>query len=357
MQVLALDIGGANIKAAQAPLSRSRDFSRQTKVRTLPFALWMDPAKLRAKLEEAVKGWRRADVVLVTMTAELCDCFASRAAGVEAVLAAVRDFAGQRPLKVWSMAQRRLQPAQARLDPLSVASGNWHVLASWQARLNPLDASLLIDVGSTTTDITVIERGRIRAAGTDASRLERGELVYVGADRTPLMAIPIPSRRAQRVAAMAERFATTADVYVLTGDRPQQPGRRDTADGRPLTRHDAVSRVLRMIGSDRSVAGDTADSLALSLADAYSRAVDERVAAGLHQTLQRCFGTRDARRLRKHLARVIVVGSGDFIAKRVAGQVLPGVLVEVLSDHIGTKGSTAACAWAMLHLYWLDEFS
>ncbi len=361
MRILALDIGGANIKAAQAPMSRTRDIGRQTLVRTLPFALWMEPAQLRAKLNEAVAGWPCANVVLVTMTAELCDCFATRAAGVLTVLDAVCDFAGERPVRVWSTAGQRLEPAQVRRDPLAAASANWHVQAAWLARLYPLDASLVIDIGSTTTDIIVLDRGRIRAARTDADRLRRGELVYVGADRTPLMAIPIRRRRSRCVPVMAERFATTADVYVLTGERPQQPRRRDTADGRPLTRKDSVNRVLRMIGSDRGIAGDAADSRALQLAEEYSRGVDERVAAGVSLTLHRCFGTRKASKARKagnagkQLGRVIVTGSGDFIAARVAAQMLPGVPVVALRDSIGRKGSEAACAWAMLQLWNRDE--
>lgn len=355
MQMLALDIGGANIKAAQAPMSRSRDIGRATKVYTLPFALWLDPGKLCDRLREATRGWPQPNVILVTMTGELCDCFASRSAGVRSVLASVDAFAAGWPVRVWSTAGHWLTPQRAMSDPIRVASANWHVQAAWQARLFPLGASLLIDIGSTTSDIIVIDGGRIRAADTDADRLQRGELVYVGADRTPLMAIPMRGTSTRRLPVMAERFATTADVYVLTGDRPPQPGRRDTADGRPLTRKDCVNRVLRMIGSDRSVAGDAADSLALRLAKAFSHGVDEQVAAGVRQTLRRCFGTHQVSKLRKRLSRVIVAGSGDFIAARVAAQVLPGVPVMALSESIGTKGSTAACAWAMLQMWNMDE--
>ena len=49
---------------------------------------------------------------------------------------------------------------------------------------------ILLDMGSTTTDIIPIESGRVRALGrTDPDRLATGELVYSGALRTPVEAL------------------------------------------------------------------------------------------------------------------------------------------------------------------------
>ena len=56
-------------------------------------------------------------------------------------------------------------------------------------------------------------------ADTDAARLATGELVYHGVVRTPLCALAarVPFR-GSAVSVMNEFFATTADVYRLTGE-------------------------------------------------------------------------------------------------------------------------------------------
>lgn len=350
MRVLALDIGGANLKAAQGVVNEGKRGSAPA-VRSLPFALWTQPSRLASKLRELVAGWPRAGALAITMTAELCDCFTTRAVGVAAVLEAVMTFAGRRPVRVWSTQGRFISPDEAASDPIGVASANWHAQATWLARRYPKDASLVIDIGSTTTDITVIDTGRVYAASADCTRLERGELVYVGAFRTPLMAIPIRRQRAGRVPIMAERFATTADVYVLTKDQPAQLTRCDTADGLPLTRKNCVNRLLRMIGRDLSVGGQGAESHAYGLALEYSRGVDNLVATGVSDVLWRFAESRLPLEIRRSVARVIVAGSGDFIAARVARQLVPEVPQVSLRKVIGRRGSDAACAWALLQLW------
>ena len=73
---------------------------------------------------------------------------------------------------------------------------------------------LLVDAGTTTTDLIPIKAGKVAARGaTDAERLTEGELLYTGVVRTPVMAVAhsAPFRgRVQKIA--AERFATMADV-------------------------------------------------------------------------------------------------------------------------------------------------
>ncbi len=58
MNVLGLDIGGANLKAAHS----------RGGVRLRPFALWKDPAGLPGALRELLRGWPPFDRVAVTMT-------------------------------------------------------------------------------------------------------------------------------------------------------------------------------------------------------------------------------------------------------------------------------------------------
>src|SRR5262249_10334863 len=73
---LGLDIGGANLKAAHSGGN----------VRIQPFPLWKHPGELTEVLRELVDSMPAADVLAVTMTGELCDCFDSKRQGVLAIL-------------------------------------------------------------------------------------------------------------------------------------------------------------------------------------------------------------------------------------------------------------------------------
>ena len=110
-------------------------------------------------------------------------------------------------------------------------------------------------MGTTTTDLIPIKDGAVAARGaTDAERLTEGELLYTGVVRTPVMAVAhsAPFKgRVQRIA--AERFATMADVWRLTGDLPgdadpypsRRPARKERTRERGAARPHAWARRKR----------------------------------------------------------------------------------------------------------------
>lgn len=311
MKTLALDIGGANLKAAH-----------QAGAVCEPFALWKQPGELADRLRSLVSRFT-FDRLAVTMTAELCDCFATKREGVGHVLEAVEAVSGGKPVKVWTTGGRFVSTDEARRDPLACAAANWHALATFVASLGPDDDALLVDIGSTTTDLIPLRRGKVAALGrTDPDRLRYGELLYLGATRTPLMAVDIGRP------AMAEYFATTKDTGVLTGRLPPDATDTDTADGRPVTVPCCAARVLRMIGADLEM---MSVEDARRLAREYERALVERVRAAIAAM---------------NVERVIVSGSGAAIAVKAA----EGAGIERLADRIGEPASVAACAFALLRL-------
>src|ERR1700704_1931870 len=89
--ILGLDIGGANLKA----------FHTAGIARSVPFRLWEKPRELSAKLSALQANLPAAEVLAVTMTGELCDCFESKRAGVHAILDAVERMCGNRLVRVW----------------------------------------------------------------------------------------------------------------------------------------------------------------------------------------------------------------------------------------------------------------
>ena len=75
-------------------------------------------------------------------------------------------------------------------NPLALAAANWIATAPLAAHIYP--DCVLIDIGSTTTDIIPIKNGKECARGrTDLERLGTGELVYTGALRTNVATIPV----------------------------------------------------------------------------------------------------------------------------------------------------------------------
>jgi len=68
------------------------------------------------------------------------------------------------------------------------AAANWLALATYAGRLAPRGPAVLLDVGSTTTDVIPLQDGTPVPRGrTDPERLESKELVYTGVRRTPLV--------------------------------------------------------------------------------------------------------------------------------------------------------------------------
>ncbi|HET8948556.1 MAG TPA: hydantoinase/oxoprolinase family protein, partial [Candidatus Polarisedimenticolia bacterium] len=208
------DIGGVHLKAAH--LLRSGRHIRLL-FREQPFEIWREPQRLAPTLRRLGAHAGDAGAHAVTLTAELSDVFPGRAAGVRAVLAAVTEALDTTPFRVLDTQGALLPAAAARRAPLRVASANWMATALLAAR--HVRRGLLVDIGSTTTDIVPFAGGRPRPEGTeDRRRLMSGELVYSGVLRTPPAAlaatVPLPGGPCRTI---PEHFTQMGDVYVILG--------------------------------------------------------------------------------------------------------------------------------------------
>src|SRR4051812_14705585 len=327
---MALDIGGANIKAAHT----------SGQARTLPFELWKRPDELSLILAALAATFPPSDRVALTMTAELCDCYPTKRVGVNAVLDAVQDAFLGRSIEVWGVDGRFHEVAAIRERPGLAAASNWLALATLVARLVPEGAGLLIDIGTTTTDLIPLADGRVAARGrTDTERLQNGELVYAGVRRTPICALATElTFRGVPTGLAAELFASTLDVYLMLGAIPGDPKDLSTADGRPATAAASRDRLARMIGTDRDGFGND-DAIA------FARAADEALLARLAASADRaCRVTTGRPRT------AIVAGSGEFLARRLAERLIePGTILG-LNEAWGPVASSAGCAHALLVL-------
>src|SRR3954454_19980486 len=155
---LAMDIGGANTKAAWLQGTALRTVSR-------PFEVWRDRGALSRVLRDvaAEVASGPTGAVAITMTAELSDAFRTKRDGVAFVLDAAEDALGDRPLSVLTTAGELLSIEAARARPWDVAAANW--VATALAVAHAHRDALLIDIGSTTVDVIPIGGGRIVATG------------------------------------------------------------------------------------------------------------------------------------------------------------------------------------------------
>ena len=328
---LALDVGGANIKAAHS----------SGQARTLPFELWKRPDELADVLNAFGATFPPLERLAVTMTAELCDCYPTKAVGVNAVLDAVASAFGDHPTRVWAVDGQFHDDAEARARPDLVAAANWLALATLAARLVPTGGGILIDIGTTTTDLIPVRDGQPAARGrTDTERLQSGELVYAGVRRTPIhaLATELPFRGVATGLA-AELFASTLDVYLTLGDVPSDSKDLSTADGRPATADAARDRLARMVGADRD--GFSADD-----AFAFAQAADDALLKRLEAAARRACGAVGV------IPRAAVIsGSGEFLAQRLATRLLaPADPTTSLRAAWGPVASSAGCAYALMML-------
>ncbi|HEV7998257.1 MAG TPA: hydantoinase/oxoprolinase family protein [Planctomycetaceae bacterium] len=332
MRVVGLDIGGANLKAADA----------EGRALTRPFAVWKNPDRLAAEVDRLLAGFPKPDLIAVTMTAELADCYRSKREGVDAIVSAVELAAGGVPVWVWQTSGCLVSPREARATPALTAAANWHALATFVGLHAPDGGALLIDIGTTTCDLIPLEGGRPVAVGrTDRERLQSGELVYSGVRRTPVCAVVgAVAFRGGDCAVMAELFATTLDVYLTTGELLEDPTDLETADGRPATMTCARDRLARCIGCDSDeFTQEDAEVAAEGIAAAQRRQIGRALDAVL--------GSRPS-----PPARVFLSGVGGFLARQIVQncpQLAEAQTVSLL-EIFGPGVTEAACAFAVARL-------
>ena len=250
--IIGWDIGGAHLKAV---LLSKKGEVLQTSQTTCE--LWKGLNKLEAAIQTVLQAFKISPFAAqhaVTMTGELVDLFTNRHEGVVDIASLATNLLGERTL--FYAVNTGFVPLQ-RVSGLwpNIASANWHASAS--ALAMHIQDVLLVDIGSTTTDIIAIEAGKVICSGfTDADRMQADSLVYTGVVRTPLMALAQKLTFANddgevvETNVAAEYFATMADVYRLTGELDANADMADTADGKGKTQVESARRLARMIGHD-----------------------------------------------------------------------------------------------------------
>ncbi len=310
--VLGLDIGGANTKAAFLKTQESMIQELRTSMEYFP--IWKrGKEQLPTVLEKLRKRLDKTDLdgVGVTMTAELSDVYWTKKEGVNHILDCVTQVFNEVPIFVLNVEAKLLSVEDARNEPLKVASANW-AATGWMIS-QAIKTCLVVDVGSTTTSIIPLINGKIAAEGrTDLEKLRNGELVYSGALRTNVATIVngIPIRgRIARVS--SELFAQSGDVHLLLDNIREEEYTAETSDGRGKTKREAMARLARVVCADIDLL--TEQEIIEMAQLVYERQV-KQITGGLKQVYERIKPL-----LLQEKLSVVITGLGrDFLARKAA---------------------------------------
>ncbi len=324
MKTTGVDIGGANIKLADGS-GYSQHF---------PFALWQKPEQLTRVLQRLLNQAPAADQVSLTMTGELTDCFATKQEGVEYIIDST-CAATNLPVVVYLLDGRIVDSVEARQSYMQAAASNWHALASYLAQFPEFinGNGLLIDIGSTTSDIIPFANGRCIARGqSDQQRLIHRELVYTGVVRSPVCGIVNQlDVGGQQCPVMNELFATSLDAHILLGNLPPGTCPEYAADQTGTQTDDCHKRIARLVGLDHSMLGlPEARCLARQIAQAQIRMLTAAVTHVIANS--------------GHPGHIVFSGQGEFLANQV---------ISGLPPHQSPGDTTSPQVWSFSQ--WFDS--
>lgn len=342
--VIGWDIGGAHVKAVML----NHD-GRIVQVSQQACALWKGLHFLESTVQTILQSWAlEADECLhaVTMTGELVDLFENRAQGVREIAKTVKKHLSEAMFYKAGPDQAASFTGSVIGVEAAIASMNWHASVQCLAQISEVSTMLIVDIGSTTSDITLCHAGQVIPNGwSDAERMASHGLVYTGVVRTPLMAFGRYVewyQQARHIA--AEYFATTADVYRVLGELHADHDLGDTADGQDRSTTASMRRLARMVGHDLE---DAATSDWHALAQAFK---DQQMSSLLH-AIQSCMA-----QVSLQPQALTGLGAGSFLLPEIARRLNLAYIPAstwMFADHLTLKNDAEVCfpAYAVARLW------
>ena len=331
VNVLGLDIGGANTKAAFLKTQDGTVKELRTSMEYFP--IWKKGKnqlpKVLEKLKKRLTNSTALDGVGVTITAELSDTYCTKKEGINHVLDCANQVFDDVPTFVLDVEAKMLPVKDARREPLKVASANWAATGWMISQL--IKNCLVVDVGSTTTSIIPVINGKLATEGrNDLEKLQNGELVYSGSLRTNVATIingiPIQGMTAR---VSSELFAQSGDVHLLLDNIKEEEYTAETCDGRGKTRREAMARLARVVCADIDML--TEQEIMDMAQFVYDRQV-EQITGGLKQVYER---------IKPLLQEKIVVVTGlgrNFLARKAAENAGFKDIID-MKEHLGADAA------------------
>lgn len=323
MVILGIDIGGANTKITELE-------EKYYKIHHIYFPMW----KKHNKLTELLRVYNSGNVekVGIVMTAELVDAYRSKREGVEDILNSVERAFPDKDIYVFDVDGNFLEIDVAKKKYIKVSASNWTATAYFVIK-DICDNCILVDMGSTTTDIIPIKDGEILAEETDLKRLMNNQLVYVGALRTPLSFLTnTVVFRGFKTNVSSEYFSITGDVNLILNKINPEDYTCDTPDGVPVDRKSCMRRVARVLCSDLEEVNEE-EILDISLQ--FYRKLLNMVRSNLDRVSER-YEIRD----------VVITGLGESILK----EALEGYSIISVGERYGKEVSLSTPSFAVAKL-------
>jgi len=315
LKIAGFDIGGANTDLAVVEFdSEGKIINIRSDYRYLP--MWNKKHELGSALIDLL-GSELDEIIAVgvSMTAELADSYQNKTEGVMDIASIVKKsfdipvgFVGLNGVKNYK---------EVKDNPLDLAAANWIATAPLAAYMS--SDCVLIDTGSTTTDIIPIKNGKECARGrSDLERLVTGELVYTGTLRTNVATIvdKVPLKN-EWVRVASELFAVSADVQLVLGNIAPADYTSETPDGAGRSREDCLLRLSRVVCGDLDLLSQ--DDV-LEIAQHIYRIQVEKVAEALKEVSNR-----------ENLDLVVATGLGMNIIGSKAAEIL-GLEVKTMDE-------------------------
>ncbi len=224
--MIGIDIGGANLKIVT---------DNDVFIHYCP--LWK-----RAPLVDLLRPYKDLGDAVVVMSGELADGFSSKEEGINWIINETQKVF---PNALFYGTDGKFHKESDR----SLAAANWFAMADCFRTIYP-DA-LLVDMGSTTTDIIPLNAYRELLGLTDLARLQQGYLIYLGGLRTPVATLvrkvtvnglPTP--------VSTEFFACSGDVHVALKKLDQKMYTSNTPDNRGTDIISCTKRLSRVVCAD-----------------------------------------------------------------------------------------------------------
>ena len=243
--ILGIDIGGANTKITEIE-------GENYKIHHIYFPMW----KKKDELEDLLKNYNNdVDYVALVMTAELADCYKTKKEGVEDIINKV-EKSFDCPIYVFDVNGNFLTSEEAKKNYLDVSASNWTATAKFVSEFIK-DSCILVDMGSTTTDIIPIKNKNILSEKTDLDRLMNNQLVYVGTLRTPVTFLTNKIMfRGKLTNLSSEYFAITADISLILNKITEEDYTCETPDGAGRDYESCLTRLARVLCADREIVSD-----------------------------------------------------------------------------------------------------
>jgi probable H4MPT-linked C1 transfer pathway protein len=334
VNILGLDIGGANTKAS---FIKTQDYTvKELRTSMEYFPIWKKGKEQLPKVLEKLKK-RLVDSALdgvgVTVTAELSDAYQTKKEGVHHILDCVTEVFGDAPTFVLDVEANLLSVEDARREPIKISSANWAATGWMLSKL--ISNCIVVDVGSTTTSIIPVINGKIAAEGrTDLEKLQNGELVYSGSLRTNVAAIVNGILVRGKVARVSsELFAQSGDVHLILGSIGEKEYSAETCDGRGKTRMEAMARLARVVCADIDM---LTEQEIVDMAKFVYRKQLEQISGGLKQVHERI-----KQSLQEKVV-VVVTGLGrNFLARKAAENAEFKDIIDI-EEHLGADATVVS---------------